>query len=46
MNLTYVPTIAVVAVVVDGSIIGNFWFFPPPRQSGLVLALLNSVDNS
>ena len=30
----------VVAVVVDGFIVGKFWFFaPPPRQAWLVLAL-------
>ena len=29
INLTYVPTTAVVAVVVDGFIISKFWFPPP-----------------
>ena len=34
MNLTYVPTSVVVAVVVDGFIVGKFWFLAPLVSHG------------
>ena len=39
INLTYIPTAVVVAVVVDGLSSKNLGFCPP-RQSWLVLALI------
>ena len=34
MNLTYVPTSVVVAVVVNGFIVGKFWFLAPLGSHG------------